>query len=120
LRIYASFFCTLSKSPEDEKALCFQKTMLDESSAQAMDKSRVPTRHRNVKFPAAARDIQAPVGIIMTSNISMPGLKHCQMRGSVSAFIRLIFFSQLLLKRNLPFSNPIMMPRIGERYVQMD
>jgi len=116
----SSFFCTLSEPPEDEKALCFQKTMLDESSAHAIDKSRAPTRHRNVKFPAAARDIQAPVGIIMARNISMPGLKHCRRRGSLSAFIRLIFFSQLLLKRNLPFSNPIMMPRTGARYIQMD
>ena len=118
--IYSSFLCTLSESLEDEKALRFQKTMLDESSAHAIDKSSTPTRHRNVKFPAAARDIQAPVGIIMARNISMPGLKHCRRRGLLSAFIRLIFFSQLLLKRNLPFSNPIMMPRIGARYVQMD
>ena len=116
----SSFFCTLSEPPEDEKALCFQKTMLDESSANAIDKSRAPTRHRNVKFPAAARDIQTPVGIIRAKNISMPGLKHCQMWGSLRAFIRLIFLSQLWLKRNLPFSNPIRMPRISARYVQID
>ena len=118
--LYPSFLCTLSESAEDEKALHFQKTMLDDSSAHATDKSRAATRHRIVKFPAAARDIQAPVGIIMARNISMPGLKHCRRRGSLRAFIRLIFFSQLLLRRNLPFSNPIMMPRIGARYVQMD
>jgi hypothetical protein len=50
----------MSVLSEEEKALCFQKTMLDDSSAQAIDKSRAPTRHRNVKFPAAARDIQTP------------------------------------------------------------
>ena len=98
----------------------FQKTMLDESSAHAIDRSRVPTSPRNVKFSAAARDIQAPVGIIRAKNISMPGLKHCQMWGSLRAFIRLIFFSQLWLKRNLPFNSPIMMPRIGARYLQID
>ena len=94
--------------------------MLDESSAHAIDRSMVPTSPRNVKFSAAARDIQAPVGIIRAKNISMPGLKHCQMWGSLRAFIRLIFFSQLWLKRNLPFSNPIRIPRIGARYVQID
>src|SRR5210317_1545753 len=94
--------------------------MLDESSAHAIDKSRVLTRHRNVTFPAAARDIQAPVGIMINKNINIPGLKHCQMWGSERAFMRLIFFLQLWLKKNLPFSSPRMIPRIGVRYIQID
>ena len=72
--IFFLHYHDISVSLEAEKALLFQKTMLEDSSAQAMDKSSAPTRHRKLKFPAAVRDIQAPVGITMARNIRNTGL----------------------------------------------
>ena len=103
-----------------ENTFRFQKTVLEVRRVNAIDRSRAPTTQKSVKFPAALFDIHIPVGIIMARNISMPGLKHCHTWGLASALILLMFFLQLLLKRNFPLSKPAIIPRSGAVNVHND
>ena len=91
----------------------FQNARLDIKRAVPIDRSSAATVQSQPNFPAAMRDIVAPVGMIIARKISMPGRKNCQMRGLARDFILAIFFLQAWRKMNFAFINPATMPMIG-------